>query len=107
MSTIAPRPTFHTPAYRRQHKKSGTDPAFVRLDGKRVYLGTYDSPESRARYHQIIAEWEMSSRLLPSPPERITVAQVASQYLTWAKTYYVTLNAACCGTRWACSPSHV
>lgn len=89
MTATAPRPTFHTPAYRRQHKKSGTDLAFVRLDGKRIYLGTYDSPESRARYHQVIGEWEMAGRLLPSPPERITVAEVARQYLTWAKTYYV------------------
>jgi integrase len=92
VTTVSTRPTFHTPAYRRQKKKyknSGHDLAFVRLDGKRIYLGSYDSAESRARYHQVIAEWEMSGRLLPSPPDRITVAEVVRQYLVWAKTYYV------------------
>jgi integrase len=89
MTTVSVRPTYHTPAYRRQQKKSGQDLAFVRLDGKRIYLGTYDSPESRARYHQLIAEWEMAGRILPSPPDRISIAEIARQYLAFAKTYYV------------------
>ncbi|MFW6062018.1 MAG: tyrosine-type recombinase/integrase, partial [Planctomycetota bacterium] len=54
-----------------------------------IYLGPYDSPESRARYHELIAEWEMSGRVLPPPPETISVAEIARQYLKWARTYYV------------------
>ena len=68
MTLIPPTSTHHTPAYRRQRKNSGHDIAFVRLNGKRIYLGAYDSPESHARYHQLVAEWEMAGRLLPAPP---------------------------------------
>ena len=89
MTTIPARFIYHTPAYRCQKKKSGQCLAFVRLDGKRIYLGTYDSPESRGRYHQLIAEWERAGRLLPTPPARITVVEISHLYHAWAKTYYV------------------
>lgn len=35
------------PTYRRQESVTG-DRAFVALDGRRVFLGAYNSPESRA-----------------------------------------------------------
>jgi integrase len=91
--THAARPFFFrtpsTPAYRRQPKKNGHDLAFVLLAGRKFYLGRYDTPESRARYHQFIAEWELAGRLAPALPEEITVEAVAHRYLTWARTYYV------------------
>jgi integrase len=31
--------------------------AVVRLNGKDIYLGAYDSPESWEKYHRLIAEW--------------------------------------------------
>ena len=39
------------------------------LTGKRrdYYLGEYDSPESRERYHQLIAAWDRSNGQLPPP----------------------------------------
>jgi hypothetical protein len=42
-----------TPSYR-HHKARGL--AVVTLDGKDVYLGTFNSPESHERYHRLIAE---------------------------------------------------
>ena len=42
------------PSYR-HHKARNF--AVVTLDGKDVYLGEYDSPESRAKYDALIAEW--------------------------------------------------
>ena len=35
------------PKYRKQTKRGGPDLAFVELQGRRVYLGPYDSAESR------------------------------------------------------------
>jgi hypothetical protein len=31
--------------------------AVVRIDGRDHYLGKYDSPESREKYHRLVAEW--------------------------------------------------
>ena len=31
--------------------------ALVVLNGKRVWLGKYDTPESREKYHRIVGEW--------------------------------------------------
>ena len=39
----------------RLHKPSGQ--AYVRLNGKFLYLGAYDSDGARARYDQAIREW--------------------------------------------------
>ena len=47
------RPRNPVPTYRR-HKASGQ--AFVRVDGRNVYLGRYDSPESKREYERVCAE---------------------------------------------------
>ena len=47
------------PSYCR-HKASGQ--AVVTLNGRDHYLGEYGTPESRARYEQLIAEWVASKR---------------------------------------------
>ncbi len=38
------------PKYRRQKRRNGADTAFVAIDGQRIYLGEYDSGQSRERY---------------------------------------------------------
>ena len=38
-----------------RHK--GRDLAYVRLDGKQVYLGKWNSPEAEAEYERICREW--------------------------------------------------
>ena len=45
-------PADYTPAYR-LHKQSGH--ALVTLNGRDHLLGVYGTPESRARYHELIA----------------------------------------------------
>ena len=79
------------PSYRRQVRADGTDLALVEIDGRRHYLGPYGTPESREKYHRLIAEWEASGRAAPPAPkfDDITVAEVASQFLKWAGSYYV------------------
>ncbi len=59
MARTTPSPRKHrTPSYRRQGRRNGSDLAFVQIDGRRHYLGPYDTAASREQYHRTIAEWE-------------------------------------------------
>ena len=57
-----PRLRNRLPSYR-LHKVSGQ--AVVTLSGRDVYLGRYNSAESREKYQRTIREWLTSHRLLP------------------------------------------
>ena len=86
-----PRPPRHLPKYRHFKPK---DLAVVRIDGRDVYLGKYDSPESREKYNRVIAEWLTTGA--PPPPAAATVAdqggltvnEVILAYLRHAKDFY-------------------
>jgi hypothetical protein len=78
------------PAYR-LHVQSGL--ARVILNGRHIYLGRFDSPESRAAYDQLVrkllterASAEIEARALIS--KDLTVAEVAAAYLKFARVYY-------------------
>ncbi len=43
------------------HKKTGQ--GFVKLNGRFIYLGEYDTPDSRQRYDALIAEWLACGRM--------------------------------------------
>jgi integrase len=80
--------TPRVPAYR-LHKARGC--AVVTFNGKNHYLGTYGSPESRAKYNRLIAEY-VSGGLdrkggggSPYP-----VAKLCDEFLNWAKREYRT-----------------
>ena len=57
-----------TPSYR---QRTGSDQAIVTLrdavtkERRDYWLGLHNSPESRERYHRLIAEWEAAGRCLP------------------------------------------
>lgn len=55
------KPTQRTPSYC-LHRASGQ--AVVRIDGKDHYLGKYGTPDSRAEYDRLIAEWLGNGRNL-------------------------------------------
>jgi len=96
-----------TPSYR---KRSGYDQAIVTLTDRAskrrrdYWLGEYNSPESRERYHRLIAAWEAGGRRHPEPEDagivhsrradpaanddRPTVAMVIAEYWKWARRYY-------------------
>ncbi|HUO08419.1 MAG TPA: tyrosine-type recombinase/integrase [Phycisphaerae bacterium] len=57
-----PQGNTHIPNYCR-HK--ARDLAFVRLDGRTLYLGRYDTPESRAEYDRVVGLWTLNGRRLP------------------------------------------
>src|SRR3954468_22299816 len=58
-------PLAKLPKYRHYKPK---DLAVVRIDGRDVYLGRYDSPESREKYRRVLAEWLAGSPV--GPPAR-------------------------------------
>ena len=82
-------PRFRTPSYR-LHKPSNQ--AVVTLDGRDIYLGRYGTPESRAEYDRLIAEWLSHGRRLPGPASGsgtdLTVNEILLAYLRHADSYY-------------------
>lgn len=61
------------------------------------WLGEHGTPESRERYHRLIALWEAGGRRLPesdwdAPPAEkqagLTIDEMILAYFTWAETYY-------------------
>src|SRR2546430_744250 len=73
------------PSYR-LHKPSGQ--AILTLEGRDIYLGTHDTPESREKYNRLIADWLANGRRLPTPTSETTVAEVLAGYWRHAETYY-------------------
>jgi integrase len=77
------------------HHKA-TNRAVVYLDGKAVYLGPFDSPESKARYKAVIAEWLAQRALDDKQPEKaaapdprpLTVTQLALRFKRHSESYY-------------------
>lgn len=84
----------HRPPSYRHHKASGQ--ALVTLNGRDHYLGKYGSPESHAKYRQLIGEWATIKRK-PSSTETqeealrsdLRVNELLVAYLDFAKGYYV------------------
>jgi hypothetical protein len=78
------------PLYR-LHRASGQ--AVVHVNGRDIYLGVHEIPESKAKYHEIIrklladktkAEMERGALLYVD----IMVAELAAKYLPYAESYY-------------------
>ncbi len=90
---VAPEPTDpplrgqsqHPPSYRR-HKPSGQ--AVVTLDGHDIYLGTWDTKADRTECDRVLGEWPVADRRLPTAATDITVADLVTGYLKFAKSYY-------------------
>ena len=61
--------------------------AVVYLNGKKIYLGLYGSPESHVAYSRLIAEWRASPTLFQTKEEKgITVGELTAAYLDYAET---------------------
>lgn len=75
--------TTRIPALRHCHNRG-----FVELNGRRIYLGPWDAPETQEAYERTIAEWLENGRRLPVSPTEITVTEIANAYLQHAKAYY-------------------
>lgn len=82
MKQVLPK---QTPSFR-LHKASGQ--AFVELNGRRVYLGRHDRPETRQHYHQVLAEWMSNGKELPIPQDELTVTELIAAYIKHVEEYY-------------------
>jgi len=76
------------PKYR-HHKASGQ--ALVLLNGRRIYLGTYNSPESQERYNRYIAQLVAPGLTVDESrtEQALTINALILRYYRYAKTYYV------------------
>jgi integrase len=91
---IMPRRPFNdtrVPSYQ-LHRSSGH--ARVRIAGKDHWLGQHGTPESRARYDALVAEWLARGRAAPPPRSEEeatpspTVAEVVAAFWNHAEAYY-------------------
>ena len=73
------------PSYR-HHKPTGQ--AVVTLGGRDIYLGRWNSSQSRHEYDRIIGEWLASGRTLPRPTADLMIAELILRFMHFAKGYY-------------------
>ena len=82
-------PSFRTPSYR-HHNPSGQ--AVVTLNGRDIYLGRYNTPESRSEYARLIAEWLTNGRRatgqIAQAASDLTVNELALAYVRHVDSYY-------------------
>lgn len=71
------------PRYLR-HKSTGQ--AYTRIDGRMIYLGSFDSPESRAKYADIVSDWSAGN--LDKYGQSVSVARLAVAFTKHAQVYY-------------------
>jgi hypothetical protein len=71
------------------HKPTGQ--AFVRIQGKFIYLGKYDSPKSREEYGRIVAELAANPAraAIRAPEESFKIVELIAAYWDHAERYYV------------------
>jgi hypothetical protein len=70
--------------------------AYTTVDGRQIQLGAANSPESRAAFDRVLAEWYANGRKLPqassaakdAPRVSPTVAMFLERFWTHAETYY-------------------
>ena len=80
----------NVPAYR-LHKSRGL--ARVIIDGRHIYLGKYNSPESWEKYRKLIAEWMVTHRAPEEPTTpaiqavNLSIAGLVARYLEFAESY--------------------
>ena len=75
-----------TPTFR-PHK--GSNQGYVELNGRRFYLGRFDNPATKQRYHAVIAEWIAGGKQMPVSPTEITLTEVCAAFWKHAQDYYV------------------
>ena len=76
-----------TPTYRR-HRSGGLDRAFVELNGRRIYLGRYGSPESREKYDREVANWLANGRRLRPAGPNPTLLELLTAFWDHAQQRY-------------------
>lgn len=60
-------PVPRVPKYSRQRESGRSDRAYVTIDGKKIKLGKYGSPESKQKYAELIKADEGGGARWPPP----------------------------------------
>lgn len=71
----------------RHHRASGQ--GFVELNGRRVYLGRFGLPQTKASYDRVVGEWLANGRQLAIPADEITIGELVPRFWRHVKAYYV------------------
>lgn len=66
-----------------QHKASGQ--AYVKISGKRIYLGKHGTPDSHRRYSEEIAKWQAEQE---EPPTELSTGELSLLYFEHCKSHY-------------------
>ena len=71
-----------------QYKR--TDQAYVRINGRFIYLGPYNSEESREAYRRVVAEWMITGQAPSEEGEEagITIVELMVQYWQHVEKHY-------------------
>ena len=67
------------------HKPTGQ--ARVQIDGKTIYLGVFDSPESHVRYEKLVAARQKDATKKPEA-ESLTIGAMCVMYAGHCLEYY-------------------
>lgn len=89
-----PKLLHRLPSFR-HHKNSGQ--AIVTLNGRDIYLGAFNSAESKAEYRRVTAEWLASGKTCQdaNAGDMLTIFELVAHFWRHAQGYYITaaLNA--------------
>ena len=69
------------PTIRRQKRRGRQDTAFTVIDGQRVHLGVYGTPEAKKEYHRVVAKWNTGIIAPKQTSTDITVAELVLRFL--------------------------
>lgn len=86
MPTAVSRP----PRYCRQREKNRPDRAYAKINGQRISLGNYGTPESYEKYSRLVnGQWKPAKKSAAVPPPTApTMAVLMAEYLRFAINKY-------------------
>jgi len=91
-SESSPPQGIRVPKYCRQREKGRPDRSYVKIDGKKRYLGNFGTSGSLAKYAKMIASVQQPDANLldqiPSSGHQVSISELLASYLEWAQGYY-------------------
>jgi hypothetical protein len=69
------------PTIKRQKRHNGRDGSYTVIDGQRIYLGVYDSPESEKEYRRVVAEYNAGFITPKQASTDVTIAELVLRFL--------------------------
>ena len=70
-------------------QKSGGDRAYVKINGVKIHLGKWVTPEAVEKYNRTIAEWNTTKQVPVRKGTVFTINELALEFLKHAKEHYL------------------